>query len=273
MTEIPFANEFLDEEEFKHVVSELSGHYKYAFNGVCEVLQRQLIILHAFRKHKLEFRVLSLLDFFVQHGGDMGLPTSLHYPNPNRSNGYYVRLDRIDAVQKLLWATGLLKASDEGLWDFQLANDLALNADDFSSPYLQALAWSAEYLEGLFRPNPEEFLKHMYGRLAELKKPDLVAPSSVASERFDYLKVQYSLDYPRMQGLAEAIKFQRELFDSDLIVRNDWNAKLRPTKEQFDLSETATAKELRNIPAQYHDLCDLVQSLGDKIDTIDADDE
>lgn len=242
----------------------INDGFRYAYNGMCEVMLRQLIILNVFKCHDLSFRDLTLLDFFVQHGGDVGMPVAMHYPNPNRGMAYTVRIDMIANALELLSASGVISGSIDDDF-FRLERDLTLSADDLSNGYLKGICYAAEYLEERFTNNRENIEGHMNERLKALKTTPVDLPRST-SERFNYLQIQYSLDYPRLEGLIEGIAFQRELFNSDFIIRTEDTSKLLPTKEMFDHVEAEAKKELSRIPAQYRDLTDLITTLGDRID-------
>lgn len=242
----------------------INDGFRYAYNGMCEVMQRQLIILNVFKGHHLNFRDLTLLDFFVQHGGDVGMPVSMHYPNPNRGMGYTLRINMIATALELLSASGVISGNfdDDCFW---LERDLPLSADDLSNGYLKGICYAAEWLEERFTNNRDDIENHMDNRLRALKTAPVDLPNSL-SERFNYLQIQYSLDYPRLEGLIEGIAFQRELFESDFIIRTKNTSKLLPTKKMFDHVEAEAKKELSRIPAQYRDLTDLITTLGDRID-------
>lgn len=242
----------------------INDGFRYAYNGMCEVMQRQLIILNVFKGHHLNFRDLTLLDFFVQHGGDVGMPVSMHYPNPNRGMGYTVRINMIATALELLSASGVISGNFDDD-SFRLESDLLLSADDLSSKYLKGICYAAEWLEERFANNREDIENHMDNRLKALKTTPVELPNSL-SKRFNYLQIQYSLDYPRLEGLIESIVFQRELFESDFIIRTKDTSKLLPTKKMFDHVEAEAKKELSRIPAQYRDLTDLITSLDDRID-------
>ena len=248
----------------------INDGFRYAYNGMCEVMQRQLIILNVFKGHHLNFRDLTLLDFFVQHGGDVGMPVSMHYPNPNRGMGYTVRIDMIANALELLSTCGVISGSIDDDF-FRLGRELTISADDLSNRYLKGICYAAEWLEERFTNNRDDIESHMDNRLKALKQTPVDLPNS-RSERFNFLQIQYSLDYPRLEGLIEGIEFQRKLFESDFIIRTDYTSKLLPTKEMFDHVEAETKKELSRIPAQYRDLTDLINILGEQIDD-DFDDE
>jgi hypothetical protein len=231
---------------------------------MCEVMQRQLIILNAFKAHDLNFRDLTLLDFFVQHGGDVGMPVSLHYPNPNRGMSYTVRIDMIANALDLLSFSGVISGNfhDDS---FQLKKDLPLSADDLSSQYLKGICYAAEWLEERFTRNRVEIEAHLDSRLKALKAKTAELPNSL-SKRFSYLQIQYSLDYPRLEGIIESISFQRKLFASNFIIQSEQSSNLIPTMAMFDHVETEARKEMSRIPSQYRDLTNLIEELGDHID-------
>lgn len=244
----------------------ISDGFRHAYNGMCEVMQRQLIILNVFRKHTLNFRDLTLLDFFVQHGGDVGMPVSLHYPNPNRGMGYTVRISMIANALELLSRVGVVTG---GIDDdtFKLEKNLPLSADEFSTRYLKGICHAAEWLEERFADNRPDIETHMENRLKALKT-ELVDLPSPLSKRFSYLQIQYALDHPRLEGLIEGIEFQRSLFERDFIARTELTLKMLPTKTMFDHVESEARKELSRIPAQYRDLTNLIEELGEDIDKI-----
>lgn len=254
----------LQENENPSLEKRINDGFRYAFNGMCEVMQRQLIILNTFKGKDLNFRNLTLLDFFVQHGGDVGMPVSLHYPNPNRGMGYTVRIDMIANALDLLSFSGVISRNFDDD-SFQLKKDLPLSADDLSSQYLKGICYAAEWLEERFTRNRVDIETHMDNRLKELKVKPAELPNSL-SKRFSYLQIQYSLDHPRLEGLIEGIGFQRKLFGSDTIIKSEQSSNLIPTNAMFDHVETEARKEMSRIPTQYRELTNLIEELGDHID-------
>lgn len=230
--------------------------FRYTYNGMCEVIQRQLIILSVFKNYDLSFRELSLFDFFVQHGGDIGMPVSLHYPNPNRGQSYNVRIDMIDNVLALLSSCGVISKDTSGN-TFRLQFDIWLEGNRFSTGYLNGLCYASEFLESQFSESREDTLEFLSGRLMELQSGVVVSLDSPVS-RLTFLQTQYALDYQRLVGLRESISFQRELFERSSIV----DSKYLPTAIIFDYVGKEVDKELLRIPSQYQDLTRLMDDLS-----------
>jgi hypothetical protein len=87
------------------------------FNSAFELGVRMAFILHALRPRVADLQKLVLLDYALIYSGDLGGPSSIHTPVPQRNSEVYTRRDRIEEGLYLMSRKGVVAASftDEGI--------------------------------------------------------------------------------------------------------------------------------------------------------------